>query len=191
MRSYCDNNNVMNNTIKDIFTGNIKVLLLILLTSVILVIRDIAGIDVNQYLLFILMASFFVILDRKGSIIYLAYVCGIITGVNAYILLVGLFSVLIKDIGYLRHSKSFLYLALFTIVWEGINDLFNYPLSRIDQILLYFGYILVFFYYLMINKNKVENKSVIFYYSIGLAVTLLIISVGVLRNPIDMIFEGE
>lgn len=181
----------MNNTIKDIISGNIKAVILILLTSIILIIRDTVGIDVNQYLLFIMMTLFFAILDRKGSIIYLAYVCGIITGVNAYILLVGLLTVLFKDREYMHHNKSFLYLALFVIIWECFNDFLNYPSSRIDQVLLYFGYIIVFFYYLMINKNKEENKLVIFSYAIGLAVTLLIISIGVLRNPIDMVFEGE
>lgn len=43
----------------------------------------------------------------------------------------------------------------------------------------------------MMNKDKKENKRVILFYSLGLTVTLLVISVGVLQNPLDMVFEGE
>ena len=172
-------------------SNNKKANISVLLTSIILIIRDVGGIDVNQYVLFALMSLIFVFLPRRDAIIYLAYTCGIITGVNGYILLVGLFSVLCKDCTYLHAHKSFIFLTILVVLWECFNSFLHYPFSSSGQVLLFSGYILAFFYYLTIDKDKVENKQVILYYSIGLAVTLLVISIGVLRNPLDMIFDGE
>ena len=181
----------MNNSITDLIANYKKAILSVLLTSGILLVRDVAGVDINQYLLFVLMSLIFVSLSRNDAIMYLAYTCGIITGVNGYILLVGLFSVLYKDRTYLHHNKSFIFLAIFVLLWEGQNCFSYYQDTRVEQLLLYFGYLLVFFYYLLMNKDKEENKQVIFFYGIGLAVTELIICIGVLQNPINMVFEGE
>lgn len=181
----------MNNLTGDFIATNKKLIISVLLTSTILLIRDVGGVDINQYLLFALMSIIFVSLKKSETILYLAFTCGIITGVNGYILLVGLFSVLFKDKSYLQYHKSFFFLAIFLLLWECFNCFSYYPLTQLSQLLLYFGYLLVFFYYLMIDKDKMENKHVILFYSIGLSITLLVISIGVLQSPVDMIFEGE
>lgn len=181
----------MNNLTGDFIATNKKLVISVLLTSIILLIRDVGGVDINQYLLFALMSIIFVSLKKSETILYLAFTCGIITGVNGYILLVGLFSVLFKDKSYLQYHKSFFFLAIFLLLWECFNCFSYYPLTQLSQLLLYFGYLLVFFYYLMIDKDKMENKHVILFYSIGLSITLLVISIGVLQSPVDMIFEGE
>lgn len=181
----------MNNLTGDFIATNKKLIISVLLTSIILLIRDVGGVDINQYLLFALMSIIFVSLKKSETILYLAFTCGIITGVNGYILLVGLFSVLFKDKSYLQYHKSFFFLAIFLLLWECFNCFSYYPLTQLSQLLLYFGYLLVFFYYLMIDKDKMENKHVILFYSIGLSITLLVISIGVLQSPVDMIFEGE
>ena len=181
----------MNNLTGDFIATNKKLIISVLLTSIILLIRDVGGVDINQYLLFALMSIIFVSLKKSETILYLAFTCGIITGVNGYILLVGLFSVLFKDKSYLQYHKSFFFLAIFILLWESFNCFSYYPLTQLSQLLLYWGYLLIFFYYLMIDKDKMENKHVILFYSIGLSITLLVISIGVLQSPIDMIFEGE
>lgn len=174
-----------------IIKNNRNAIISVLLTSIILIVRDVAGVDINQYLLFVLMSLVFVSLNRSDSMMYLAFTCGIITGVNGYILLVGIFTVIFKDNSYLQHNKSFIFLATFVLLWECLNSCFNYQSTQLDQILLYFGYLLIFFYYLMMNKNVEENKRVILFYSLGLTLTLLIICIGVLKNPLSMVFEGE
>lgn len=181
----------MNNKIIEYIANNKKIIITVLLTSIFLLIRDVGGFDINQYLLFAFMSAIFVCLKRNETILYMAFTCGVITGVNGYILIIGIFSILCKDRIYLRYNKLFIFLTLFVLMWECLNSYSYYPLTQFNQILLYFGYLLVFFYYLMINKNKKENKQVILLYSIGLAVTLLIICIGVLQNPLDMVFEGE
>ena len=181
----------MNNLIEDLIANNKRIIISVLLTSILLFVRDVFAIDINQYLLFVLMSLIFISLKKDEAILYLAFTCGVITGVNGYILLVGLFSVLFKDNTYLQHNKSFIFLAIFVLLWECFNSFSYYPLTQLNQILLYFGYLLIFFYYLMMNKDKKENKRVILFYSLGLTVTLLVISVGVLQNPLDMVFEGE
>lgn len=181
----------MNNLIEDLIANNKRIIISVLLTSILLFVRDVFAIDINQYLLFVLMSLIFISLKKDEAILYLAFTCGVITGVNGYILLVGLFSVLFKDNTYLQHNKSFIFLAIFVLLWECFNSFSYYPLTQLNQILLYFGYLLIFFYYIMMNKDKKENKRVILFYSLGLTVTLLVISVGVLQNPLDMVFEGE
>lgn len=181
----------MRNVTIDFIVNNKKTIIPVLLTSILLFVRDVFGVDINQYLLFVLMSLFFISLKKDDAILYLAFTCGVITGVNGYILLIGLFSVLIKDSTYLRHNKAFIYLALFVLMWECFNSFSYYPLTQINQIFLYFGYLLIFFYYIMMDKDKKENKKVILFYSIGLSVTLLIICIGVLQNPLDSVFHGE
>lgn len=181
----------MNNLTGDFIATNKKLIISVLLTSIILLIRDVGGVDINQYLLFALMSIIFVSLKKSETILYLAFTCGIITGVNGYILLVGLFSVLFKDKSYLQYHKSFFFLAIFLLLWESFNCFSYYPSTQLSLLLLYLGYLLIFFYYLMIDKDKMENKHVILFYSIGLSITLLVISIGVLQSSIDMIFEGE
>lgn len=181
----------MNNETIDFIVSNKKTIISVLLTSTLLLVRDVVGIDINQYLLFVLMSLIFISLKKKEAILYLAFTCGVITGVNGYILLIGIFSVLLKDSTYLRHNKSFIYLSIFVLIWECLNSFSYYPLTQVNQILLYFGYLLTFFYYLMMNRDKEGTKQVILFYSIGLSVTLLIICIGVLQNPLDLVFHGE
>lgn len=103
----------MNNETIDFIVSNKKTIISVLLTSTLLLVRDVVGIDINQYLLFVLMSLIFISLKKKEAILYLAFTCGVITGVNGYILLIGIFSVLLKDSTYLRHNKSFIYLSIF------------------------------------------------------------------------------
>lgn len=175
----------------DVIKNNKKVVILVLLTSIILIARDVGGVDISQYLLFAFMSLIFAFLNKKETIIYLAFTCGIITGVNGYVLLVGIFSVLFKDRTYLHHNKSFVFLTLLVFAWECMNSFLYYSQTQFSQIVLYLGYLFIFFYYLMMNKDKAENKLAILFYGIGLAVTLLVISIGVFQNPLDMLFEGE
>ena len=78
----------MNNLTGDFIATNKKLIISVLLTSIILLIRDVGGVDINQSLLFALMSIIFVSLKKSETILYLAFTCGIITGVNGYILLV-------------------------------------------------------------------------------------------------------
>ena len=151
----------MNNKIIEYIANNKRIIISVLLTTIFLLIRDVGGFDINQYLLFAFMSAIFVCLKRNETILYMAFTCGVITGVNGYILIIGIFSVLCKDCIYLRNNKSFIFLTLFVLIWECLNSCSYYPLTQLNQIILYFGYLLVFFYYLMINKNKKENKQVI------------------------------
>ena len=181
----------MKTTTLDFILNNKGLVISVLLTSILIFVRDVMGVNINQYLLFVLMSIFFVSLKKNSSTLYMAYTCGIITGINGYILLVAIISIILKDIDYLKKNKSFVFLSVFILLWECFNSFSYYPLTQFGQILLYFGYLLIFFYYVMIDKDKKENKQVILFYCIGLSVTLMIICVGVLRNPLNLVFEGE
>ncbi len=62
----------MNNLTGDFIATNKTLVISVLLTSIILLIRDVGGVDINQYLLFALMSIIFVSLKKSETILYLA-----------------------------------------------------------------------------------------------------------------------
>lgn len=171
--------------------NNSVLLIAIILISSVLLIRDLFGIGINQYIIFLLMTSTFAILSPKETLLYMAFTCGIITGVNGYILLVGMFFVLYKDRIYLRNHRVFLIPFFVLFLWELFNGYSYVDSPQIGQFILYGGHLLVFFYYSYLSGDKDENKDSILFYSIGTGVSLLIISAGVLQNPTDLVLETE
>lgn len=171
--------------------NNSVLLTAIVLTSSILFIRDLFGININQYIIFILMTGIFAILSPKETLLYMAFTCGIITGVNGYILLVGMFFILYKDRQYLKNHRLFFFPFFVLFFWELFNGYSNVKSPQIGQFILYGGHLLVFFYYSYLSGDKNENKDSILFYSIGTGVSLLIISAGVLQNPMDLVLETE
>ena len=170
---------------------NIKVIICVLMTSIALILRDIVGIDINQYVIFLFMSIFFIVLSKRDAHLYLAYTCGIIFGVNAYILLIGMLTIILKDFRQIKKDITFLLFFLILFLWEVCNTFLNYSSPEFSVLLLYAAYLLVFFYYFFISKVRPENKDTLLYYSLGLGVALLIVSIGILRNPMELIFDSN
>lgn len=136
------------------------------------------------------MSLCFLFLPKREVHSYLAFTCGIIFGINAYILLVGIGALFLKDFKNTSKNLAFIIFFVILIIWEIFNCFFYYPSPQFSIILLYAANLLIFFYYFFTNTSNVYNKETIFFYSIGLGVTIFILSVGVLQNPLDLIFDS-
>ena len=165
-------------------------LISIISTSLLLIARDIIGVSINQYVIFLFMSLCFITLSKRDVHSYLAFTCGIIFGINAYILLVGIGALFLKDFTNTSKNLAFILFFIILILWETFNCIFHYASPQFSIILLYAANLLIFFYYFFANKNSAYNKETIFFYSIGLGLTLLILSVGVLQNPLDIVFDS-
>ena len=162
----------------------------IILTSLLLIARDIIGVNINQYVIFLFMSLCFIVLPKREVHSYLAYTCGIIFGVNAYILIVGIGAILLKDFENVSKNLSFITFFIILIFWEIFNCFFHYTSPQFSSILLYSANLLIFFYYFFSDKTNSYNKETIFFYGLGLGITLFILSVGVLQNPLDLVFDS-
>lgn len=170
-------------------THSNSLLISIIITSLVLIIRDIVGIDINQYMIFLLMSVCFIILPKRDVHSYLAFTCGIVYGVNAYILLVGVCTILLKDSKIISKNFCFILFFLILIFWEIVNCNVHYLDPQFSNILLYAANLLVFFYYFLKPKRIASNRETLLFYSIGLGLTIFIICVGILRNPLDLVFD--
>ena len=167
-----------------------NLLISIILTSFLLIIRDIIGININQYVIFLFMSLCFIVLPKREVHSYLAFTCGIIFGVNAYILIVGIGAILLKDFENTSKNLYFILFFIILVLWEVFNCFFHYTSPQFSIILLYAANLIIFFYYFFTNRNNAYNKETILFYVIGLGVTLFILSVGVLQNPLDVVFDS-
>ena len=171
----------------DIFKDRSFIISIIIL-PVILVFRDILGINVNQIMIFMTMAISVIVLPFRSALCYTAFSCGIIAGVNAYFLGVAFILLLVKS----KRSISFVRLlpVILLLVLEFLNNILILGNVNFAQLLLYASYLSIFFYFLCLKGDSILYREITVSYILGLAITLLIISFSILQNP--LIFqEGE
>lgn len=117
----------------------------------------------------------------RYGLLYTAFACGIISGINAYFLICAYIVLLLKSY---KKVKIRQILPLIVLVFvEFLNNLFNGSTIDPGQFLLYVSYLSIFFYFIFLNESPELCRDVIVSFMIGLAVTLCIVSIGVLKDP--------
>lgn len=170
-----------------IFDDKIELLLISFLGLIfmLLSIREIAEISVNQLFLLVVMALPIVMLPYKYLVYYTCFVSVLIKGVNAYILTLLLIGLVIKS-----KNRTILQFAppILLLIFEFVANISE--LSVLTYV-LYASYLILFFYLVFDDEPQVNPDKCLQYITYGLFVTLLFVSIGILKNPMDTIFLQE
>ena len=160
---------------------NKKFIFSIFIIVVLLVLRDILDINISQYIIFGAMLVTVTLLPYYDALYYTSFACGIISGVNAYFLLFAYIILILKD----KKPPTTIQILplLFFLLLEFINNVFWTSDISFAQYLLYASYLAVFFYFSFLKDSHVVYQRIITSFIIGLAVTLIFVSFGILENP--------
>lgn len=152
--------------------------------SAILCLRDIADIGINQFIILALMVIPLAVLSYSQVCCYACFICVIIKGINSFILLPLLF-LMIKNCPK-RRTIQFLP-AIILLIIELLD---SQKYIEIKDYILYSLYMLTFFFLMFENTNKVDFSKCLKYILYGLSLTLLVVSVRVLKDPLALLVEG-
>lgn len=121
------------------------------------------------------------LLPYYDALYYTSFACGIISGVNAYFLLFAYIILILKD----KKPPTILQILplLFFLVLELINNVFWTNDISFTQYLLYASYLAIFFYLSFVKDTPEVYQRIVTSFIIGLAVTLIFVSIGILENP--------
>lgn len=160
---------------------NWKFILPVFLLILLLVFRDVAAININQFIIFAIMFISVALLPYHYGLFYTSFACGIVSGINAYFLICAYVILLFKS-RRLPTRLQILPLVLLLLV-EFIDNAFNGSSISVGEYLLFGSYLAIFFYYIFLNESPAIYRGIIVSFLIGLAVTLTLVSVGVIKNP--------
>ena len=159
--------------------------LFILMLSVILFIRDVADIEVSQIFILGLMAMPVVFLPFSKLLYYTIFVCAIVKGVNAYIMPLLLVALIFKNP---RNSVAQFAFVIFLLVIEFFDSL---HILLIRDYFFYASFLGLFYFILFQDTSEIDANKCLKYFCCGLSLTLVVVTISIFRNPLDMIFREE
>lgn len=159
--------------------------LFILMLSVILFIRDVADIEVSQIFVLGLMAMPVVFLPFSKLLYYTIFVCAIVKGVNAYIMPLLLVALIFKNP---RNSLAQFAFVIFLLVIEFFDSL---HILLIRDYFFYTSFLGLFYFILFQDTSEIDANKCLKYFCCGLSLTLVVVTISIFRNPLDMIFREE
>lgn len=157
----------------------------IIILSVILFIRDVADIGVSQIIVLGLMAMPIVFLPFSKLLYYTIFVCAIVKGVNAYIMPLLLVALIFKNP---RNSVAQFAFVIFLLVIELFDSL---HILLMRDYFFYASFLGLFYFILFQDPSSINTNDCLKYFCCGLSITLLIVTVSIFRNPLDMIFRED
>lgn len=152
---------------------NACLLLSVILTMLVLFLRDAIGINIPASVLTMVIASCMLILKYESLIPYVLFLIPLTCGIPGYIVLITLFIILLKE---KNRNLRFVAPTLIIILIELINgDFFSTIYSDVNGVLSYISCTALFFYFITSEFKTINFASAIILFAIGCVFTFSVI----------------
>lgn len=152
---------------------NQKIILLVcvIVTSLVIVARDIMMVGISNTVLLFLFMFQFLCLSYSELLSFVFFIIPLTCGIPGYIVLLAAFFLIFK--GRTWTSKQFIPFVIIALI-ELINEM-TVPGVSIVNVFSFLSFIIVFFYCLHIKLNECNREDCIMFFSMGVALTFFVI----------------
>lgn len=149
----------------------IILLVCVVLTSLVIIARDILMVSISDSVLLFLFTFQFLCLTYSNLLSFVYFIMPLTCGIPGYIVLLAASFLILK--GRSWTYKQFVPFVIIATI-ELINEM-TVPGVSIVNIFSFLSFIIVFFYCLHIKLNDIERKDCILFFSMGVALTFFVI----------------
>lgn len=172
----------------ELLRNELKLVLCIVAISLILIIRDIIGVNVSDFVLTGICALSMMTLKYEKMVYYIFFLFPIMCGAPGYIITIAYLLLVLK--GPKLKSKQIVPLIIVALL-EVVNESFNNTEGLYTGILSFLSFTAIFFYFLDERESLFSVRKCLIYYGLGATLTFIVIYSNMfIEYGLDAILSG-
>lgn len=172
----------------EILRNDYKLVLCLVAISLLLIIRDIIGVNISDFLLTGICALSMIVLKYEKMVYYIFFLFPIMCGVPGYIITIAYLLLVLK--GPKLKSKQIVPLIIVALL-EVVNESFNNTEGLYTGMLSFLSFTAIFFYFLDERENLFSVRKCLIYYGLGATLTFIVIYSNMfIEYGLDAILSG-
>lgn len=172
----------------ELLCNELKLVLCIVAISLILIIRDIIGVNVSDFVLTGICALSMMTLKYEKMVYYIFFLFPIMCGAPGYIITIAYLLLVLK--GPKLKSKQIVPLIIVALL-EVINESFNNIEGLYTGMLSFLSFTAIFFYFLDERESLFSVRKCLIYYGLGATLTFIVIYSNMfIEYGLDAILTG-
>lgn len=172
----------------ELLRNELKLVLCIVAISLILIIRDIIGVNVSDFVLTGICALSMMTLKYEKMVYYIFFLFPIMCGAPGYIITIAYLLLVLK--GPKLKSKQIVPLIIVALL-EVVNESFNNTEGLYTGILSFLSFTAIFFYFLDERESLFSVRKCLIYYGLGTTLTFIVIYCNMfIEYGLDAILTG-
>lgn len=172
----------------ELLRNDYKLVLCLVAISLLLIIRDIIGVNISDFLLTGICALSMIVLKYEKMVYYIFFLFPIMCGVPGYIITIAYLLLVLK--GPKLKSKQIVPLIIVALL-EVVNESFNNTEGLYTGMLSFLSFTAIFFYFLDERENLFSVRKSLMYYGLGTTLTFIVIYCNMfIEYGLDAILTG-
>lgn len=172
----------------ELLRNDYKLVLCLVAISLLLIIRDIIGVNISDFLLTGICALSMIVLKYEKMVYYIFFLFPIMCGVPGYIITIAYLLLVLK--GPKLKSKQIVPLIIVALL-EVVNESFNNTEGLYTGMLSFLSFTAIFFYFLDERENLFSVRKCLIYYGLGATLTFIVIYSNMfIEYGLDAILSG-
>ncbi len=172
----------------ELLRNELKLVLCIVAISLILIIRDIIGVNVSDFVLTGICALSMMTLKYEKMVNYIFFLFPIMCGAPGYIITIAYLLLVLK--GPKLKSKQIVPLIIVALL-EVVNESFNNTEGLYTGMLSFLSFTAIFFYFLDERESLFSVRKCLIYYGLGATLTFIVIYSNMfIEYGLDAILSG-